>query len=212
MRHINLCQNSPTNWADGPAPMSTDAPFELKVKTTSEKSTVLTTSLLGDWHKGADFDYPVQFVQAFKDLILNIVWCYLADTSWVPSGLIKTAINFLPAINAPIQGVAMVLVEALFAEQQTSRDQFSLLIGHSLTNPYKTLRINPNAWASRMTRLNAIASAKKSVIICQQRFNLQPVSYGNWDHKKRINGFFNMSGAQAWDGYTWPYGRQHPLL
>ena len=115
--------------------MSTDKPYEFNMKTAKDKYKVLTTSQLGDWHgKMVDLDYPVQVIQAFKDLILNPVWSFFANDSLIPMGSVK---DQLKKFEVPVQGIAVVLVNALFAEQQVSRDHFSKLINHTLANPYK---------------------------------------------------------------------------
>lgn len=158
-----------------------------------------------------DFDYPIQVVQALKDLVMNVVWQSFNSKSWVKSQVkswtkSEKLANFTQ--NNAIQGVAVLLVDDLFTEQQVSRDHLSKAIGSTLSNPYKTLRVNPTAWASRMTRLNAIANAQKSVVICQHRITLPPLG-GNAKIKyvENINKHLALGDDRKWDGYAWPYGK-----
>lgn len=153
----------------------------------------------------ADLRYPVQIVQLLKDLILNIAWSRLSKVDETADDQTKKLFKMLP-----IQGIAMILVNALFAEKHDSRDQLLQAIGRPLINPYKDLQINPNAWASRMTRLNAIANATESVVICQQRIVLNP----NDDQQKAyelMNDTMLLKGEQRWDGMAWPYGMRNSI-
>lgn len=179
------------------APMS---PFE---PNSTGKYKVLTTSLLGDWHGQAKkLDYPVQIVQALKDVACNLIW---QKTEKIPQ------LQDSSTVNLVIQGLSVVLVDGMFSEDNRTRDNFSKLIGHPLSNPYETLRINPTAWASRLVRLNMIAASQKSLIMCQQRLTLWPVL--STTQIESFNQKFGLTDADSrWDGILWPYGKHDFLL
>ncbi|KAF2670233.1 hypothetical protein BT63DRAFT_478411 [Microthyrium microscopicum] len=193
---INLNQDKP-QWLE-PRP---DVPMsDFKLKTTDGKFKILTTSQIGDWHKpDASFDYPVQAIQAVKDLLSNIVWQYLSTDSWIKDPQWKQG---LTVIGVPVQGVAAILIDALFTEQQNAREHLGTAIGVTLPNPYTRFNVNPTAWASRMTRLNAIANAKKSVVLCQHRLILWDQT-GLQKEKDRINEF--LGEERKWSGNLWPF-------
>jgi hypothetical protein len=176
-----------------------------KSKTPDGKYKILTTAQLGDWHtREENFDDPVHAMQAFKDHLLNIIWQYLYSDDYL-----KSATDTVKGVSSllPIQGIVTILIEALFIENQDSRAHLSKALGKPLADPYKFLNINPTAWASRMTRLSAIANAKKSVIICQQRLILWPVKTKYDLFEKISERLTELDKKSTWDGRMWPFGK-----
>ena len=159
---------------------------------------VLTVSKLGDWTGDmASIKYPVQFVDALRDVSLNVAW-EVFDISW-DSVVSKEK---LVAVRAGAFG--MVLDNLDDAKMKT------YLNNHNI-------HITPAAWASRTARCTAIGNAQKSVHICSELF--ATFIGGKKGAAGRYNDFVdkeigrNLPEGHKWDGRMWPFGRYpNPLI
>jgi hypothetical protein len=166
------------NWAS-----KTSAPIAKFEPTGTGKYPVLTVGRLGDWHGSmAQIPFPVQVVDAIRDVAVNVLWNSLPDSE---------------------KGAKMVKIDHALREDLNA-------LGISL-DAFQTLQINPVAWASRLARRVAIEYAEKSVYISQQMIvDTLQIGDGKTQYDeavKKINA--KVAGANQayvpWDGAIWPY-------
>ena len=132
-----------------------------------------------------DIKYPVQFVDAVRDMLLNIVW---------QAGIGTSASSEKALGDLMIKAVNML------------RDDGSFISDYV----YSILGINPAAWATRYARTKAIATATQSVYIGQQTIvNYLQVGNGAFDGVvQSINTSLGLKDApRKWNGYIWPFGK-----
>ena len=69
------------------------------------------------------------------------------------------------------------------------------------------MKINPTAWASRYTKIWAIAYAQESVVICQQLLvgTLQADEDEYQKLVEKVNTGLGLTTEQRWDGHIWPF-------
>jgi hypothetical protein len=155
---------------------------------TAKKLETLSVARLGDWHGDMNnIKYPVQAIDAIRDIILNLAWENLNPTGEGPDGL-----KF------------MALAGYLNDDSLTT------------TQDFQELGINPTAWASRYARTQAIAYANDSVVLCQQTL-VQCLSIGKGPYDDIVrnankgigaldeNGVV-VPGRHPWSGAVWAFG------
>lgn len=143
---------------------------------------------MGNWLgiKNEGINYPMLIIDAVRDVLLNILW--QSHAKWSDDGL-------------SLMRFGLHIFEA------------NKLLGDDVLNStlFQAYGINPTAWAGRYTRTWAIASAKHSVIICQQMLG-QTLQKGEADYDKlvaKVNDKIEAKGdpKMAWDGTIWPIGK-----
>jgi len=156
---------------------------------------VLTVSKLGDWTgEMASIKYPVQFVDALRDVSLNVAW-EVFDISW-------------DSVVSKKNGVAL------------KAGAFGMVLDNLNDTKMKTylnahhIHITPAAWASRIARCTAIGNAQKSVHICSELF---ATFIGGNKEKEGADGRYNLfvddeinhnlPAGHKWNGRIWPFGR-----
>lgn len=192
---------------------------------------VLTVSRIGDWHgKMRDVQYPIGVVDALRDVLLNgvflkygsdgprlqgaiaiLTYAIMTEDGEALRHLTKAAENYK-------RGVPGLVADAISGIADTVASWFKSATRPAVTpttkgsfNPYQSLNVNPNAWASRFARVCAIANAKQNVILCQQRIACPP--YGGENVTNRLNTTMRLEEPNLWDGYLWPFGKIiFPLL
>jgi hypothetical protein len=160
-------------------------------KDTKGKYQVLSVARLGDWYGGMrKIRYPVQALDAVRDMILNLAWVQFNIT--VPMD--KNAIAF------------MELEETLSDDNLIKRGFF------------QDLGVNPMAWASRYARNQAIQWANHSVVLDQQALVQGLAAHSGSgtfeDFVKEANVHIGsldkdrhpVPGRKQWDGFVWPFG------
>ena len=143
---------------------------------------VLTVGRLGDWHGDMKaIQYPVQVVDAIRDVILNLAWQY-----YNPHAFEEYSEKFL------------LLAGAL------SDDKIAPLLFHELG-------INPTAWASRYARIQAITAASKNIVICQQMLvcclQNDTKEWMTFANEKSAQIKAKGGLGEPWDGALWPIGK-----
>lgn len=160
-------------------------------KNTKGKYQVLSVARLGDWYGDMKkIRYPVQALDAVRDMILNLAWARF-DIS-TPGG--PNAIAF------------MELEETLSDDNLIKRGFF------------QDLGVNPMAWASRYARNQAIQYANHSVVLDQQALVQALAAHSGSNSFKdfvkdgniRIGSLDKdgkpVPGKNQWDGFVWPFG------
>lgn len=113
-------------------------PFAFTIK-------VLTISKLGDWYRPMkNVDYPIQIIDALRDIVMNLCWQWSADQFYLLEKPWDMRGSLIWAMNKVLSD------ESLYGFV------------------FKDSKIKPLAWASRTAKTHAIANAKSSVIISQQ--------------------------------------------
>jgi hypothetical protein len=129
--------------------------------------------------------YPIQAIDALRDLALNVVH-YVIGTKLGASS--KT-------ILSPHQ-IAFNLVTAAVQNK-------------ALTASFQTAKVTPAAWATRTMRCKAIAEAKEKVYIDAEIIGCF-LQNGNteWETMRgKINTtYLQLAEKDNWDGILWPYG------
>ena len=126
--------------------------------------------------------YPVQFIDAVRDMLLNIVWQSSAG------GQFERAFGDLM-----IKWVHALSDSGDFAKSSI----------------FRTLGINPAAWATRYARTATVARATHSVHIGQQTIvNYLQVGNSSYDGVvAQINENLSLTKEpNKWNGYIWPFG------
>ena len=175
--------------------------FSYSIKDDPNAIKVLTTSKLGDWYGPMkNIDYPIQMIDALRDVVLNLAWQWSADQL------------ALTIIEKPVD-LRGLLIWTL--NKALSDDSLYALV-------LKENKINSLAWASRTAKIHAISNAKHSVIISQQMLVDSLPMDDNDDYRKLINGDKpkNKIGLneqygfkkEPWDGFIWPFGKAIKIL
>ena len=184
-------------------------------KSDQAKIPVLTVAKLGDWTgtMKTHVRFPVQFIDALRDIVRNVFW------------------NILQSLDSKLFGVTLKALAYNTVAQQLSNK--AMLGKNGLAS--QNVNISPAAWASRVARCHAIATAKTSVRICTELFATflmeqhetqvtGPVATqgaGNDPNKKSeddpkdaykeilatINK--NLDPKSQWNGRIWPFGMYH---
>ncbi|OAL38908.1 hypothetical protein AYO20_01659 [Fonsecaea nubica] len=205
-RSANLSE--PPKWTEAVAPRLPT--FAKDIRYGNKK--VLTVSRIGDWHgKMKGVAYPIGIVDALRDALLNGVYLYfhnggprqqgamtiltyaiLTEDGEALRRLTEAATN----IKRGVGGAVLDWFASLTRPEPSLEKQGSF-------NPYQTLNVNPNAWASRFARVCAIANAKESVILCQHRLACPP--YAGEKVTNLLNEKWRLQDPNKWDGYLWPF-------
>lgn len=179
--------SKPPAWAhQGTIPDS----LAFKKRVTEKKFETLTVARLGDW-SGAmqSIRYPVQVIDAIRDIILNVAWQYFQPTGEGFHFVQDKA--FMALAGYPFNGY--------LSDDYLSSDDMKYFQG---------LGINPMAWASRSARTQVITSATRSVVICQQML-VDWLQNDDRQYKvvvKKLNNDY-LTGDKAWTGSIWPFGK-----
>ena len=136
--------------------------------------------------------YPVQVIDALRDVVLNVAWQYLLPTG----GFFDFVANksFMELAGFPFDGY--------FSDDYLSSDDVKYFQG---------VGINPLAWATRSARTQVITSANHSVVICQQML-VDWLQNDNGQYNslvKNLNENY-LTGKHAWTGSVWPFGKSAP--
>ena len=160
--------------------------FQKRVTDTQKKFNALTVARLGDWYGGMKpIRYPVQAIDAVRDIILNLAWQY-----------------FNPTGN-PLWDHKFIALAGLLSDDVLTAGQY-----------FEGLGINPTAWASRYARTQAIRCANHSIVICQQMLvdylqnrdeTYQTLVVGEANKKLSAHGV-----KELWSGSIWPFGESLP--
>jgi hypothetical protein len=178
---INL--NTPVNnlangWATEQVPLAKSQGFDQP----ASGKPVLTTSKLGDWHgEMLKIDYPIQVIDCFRDIYMNVTWHMGARLTEHDQG--SNVCNLLSWI----------------------RDDTELFGGGM-----RKIGINSNAWASRVARNAAIENSQSSIYISQQMLvdYLQKDVKEFRVLRDQINAATGLTAQKLdWDGWIWPYGK-----
>ena len=152
---------------------------------------VLSIAKLGDWHgKMTPIRFPVQMIDALRDLAMNTVW-HIAH-------------------HLTDKAVSDKAVKALSIFMGQLKDT-------SLLDTFSKMDIHPAAWASRHVRVEAITRATKSVKMSVEHFAYSDLQgKTEWDAivtdtNARVASLNKIDPNQLpdnlkWDGILWPYG------
>ena len=173
--------SKPPAWAhEGAVPDS----LAFAKRITEKKFETLTVARLGDWSGAMQpIRYPVQVIDAFRDIVLNVAWQSLQPTG---------GFLFMELAGYPFNGY--------LSDDYLSSDKVKYFQG---------LGINPTAWASRSARTQVINSATRSVVICQQML-VDWLQNDNDQYNsvvRSINRKLHLTGNSAWTGSIWPFGK-----
>jgi hypothetical protein len=103
-----------------------------------------------------EIPYPVQIIDAIRDVALNVLW-HIVPTDKPTS---------VPLVEWIMRDDSDFAVFAdLAATKVTDEKAAKLRAIPSITKVFKTVEVNPVAWASRYTRKFAIENATKSVYL-----------------------------------------------
>ena len=146
---------------------------------------VLTVAKLGDWTGSMEkLEYPVQIIDAVRDVALNILF----RLYWTTIGRVAISLFDLQTLPA--------------------------LSDQKMMASYRKAGVTPTAWASRIARCQAIAHAKQTVYIDAENFGtFLHVNKPEFKDKllPKINKAVGLTGESAWDGVIWPYGKHSSL-
>ena len=179
-RKANL--SKPPSWEHGGTIPNS---LGFKKRITEKKFETLTVARLGDWFGGMQpIRYPVQVIDAMRDVILNAAWQHAQQM-----GLYRP---FLSLAGFPFDGY--------LSDDYLSSNEVQY---------FQELGISPLAWASRSARTKVITSATHSVVICQQMLVewLQNSDKNYQAVVKGINDKLKLSVDNAWHGSIWPFGK-----
>jgi hypothetical protein len=154
----------------------------------SASKLVLTVAKLGDWYGDMDeLEYPVQIIDAVRDLILNVTYHVIMAKAGSLGPMI---------INGNFE---MTLMPAISDK--------------SMLTSFQAAKVAPTAWASRIARCEAIAGAQSSVIIDAESIAcFLHLRESDWKDQgepylKYINEQLGLNASNGWEGVTWPYGK-----
>lgn len=154
----------------------------------------MTIARLGDWSGGMQsIRYPVQVIDALRDVVLNVAWQFIQPTG----GFSLSDNAFMLLAGYPFNGY--------LSDDYLSKDGVQYFQG---------LGINPTAWATRSARTQAITSATRSVVICQQMLVdwLQNDDRQYQGVVKGLNKDLQLAGEREWTGSIWPFGKVRSCL
>lgn len=134
-------------------------------------------------------EYPIQILDAIRDIILNLIWKLL----WAKGGSSETIRTFY-----------MTFFKTIVQPQVTDQ---------KLLKSFQKAGIVPTAWASRIARVKAIASAQKNVIIDAESIAcFLHTKEDDWEKQgasviDTLNAQAGLSDKDKWDGVIWPFGQ-----
>jgi hypothetical protein len=160
-------------------------------KDTKGKYQVLSVARLGDWYGGMrKIRYPVQALDAVRDMILNLAW-----------------VRFDITVPGSPNAIAFMELEETLSDDNLIKRGF-----------FQDLGVNPMAWASRYARNQAIQWANHSVVLDQQAMVQGLAAHSGSktfddfveDANARIGSLDEarnpIPGKIQWDGFVWPFG------
>jgi hypothetical protein len=226
---FHQCANlgEPPKWTKEGAPSSPLFPSNVQY---GDKK-VLTVSRIGDWHgKMKDVEYPVGIVDGLRDVLLNgvylkfgsdgpqfqgamviLMYAIMTEDGEALRHLTEAAKNYKRGVTGLVVDTLSGLADTISGLFHSTSRPAAVSTTKGSFSPYHSLDVNPNAWASRFARVCAIANAKESVILCQQRIACPP--YGGKDATKMLNTNMHLTAPNLWDGFLWPFGKiMFPLL
>ncbi|KAH7396924.1 hypothetical protein DE146DRAFT_736951 [Phaeosphaeria sp. MPI-PUGE-AT-0046c] len=214
LRSCTLSSNSP-NWTDGvQAPLA-----DFKPSNTGQYP-VLTVGRLGDWHGTmAKVPFPVQVIDAIRDVALNVFWHIKPDNE---QGKTIAMMDYALRDDSTIAAYASTANIAIKVSNIFSTQKTLPFIVPDINEIFTDLQINPVAWASRYARKYVIERAEKRVCISQQMLvdllqiddaSFKKAVFGvhDQDHPKDDKAGLNdrlkpiTKGSTPWDGAIWPY-------
>ncbi|KAK3312950.1 hypothetical protein B0H66DRAFT_631840 [Apodospora peruviana] len=142
---------------------------------------VLTVAKLGDWvGKMGELEYPVQIIDAVRDIALNLLLVILDE----------------PKVTSQSSWVFYTLTNRL-----SDHDS-------KVKNTLGELGITPAVWASRYARVNSISKAQKTVHMSVEFFATW-VARENSDKFRKTVDSINaelkpVANGRVWDGIMWP--------
>jgi hypothetical protein len=177
-----------------------------------------------------DVEYPVGIIDGLRDVLLNgvylnfgsegpqfqgamviLMYAIMTEDGEALRHLTEAAKNYKRGVGGYIKDVASDIANTISSWFYSPSRPAAVSTTKGSFSPYHSLNVNPNAWASRFARVCAIANAKESVILCQQRIACPP--YGGVDSKTLLNTYMHLTEPNLWDGYLWPFGKTiFPLL
>jgi hypothetical protein len=166
---------------------------------TERKFETLTVARLGDWFGAMQpIRYPVQVIDAMRDVILNVAWQYFQPH--MPVSLLDTGQHLW---NMAFMELAGYPFNGYLSDDYLSQAKIQY---------FQRLGINPTAWATRSARTQVITSATRTVVICQQMLVdwLQNSDTQYQAVVKRLNDDVSLAGEKAWTGSVWPFGTCPP--
>lgn len=154
LRSCNLSAAAP-NWSDAVA-----APPASFTPSKSGQYPVLTVGRLGDWHGTmAKVPFPVQVVDAIRDVALNEVW-HISPKDQQGKTIAKMDFALRDDSTAASMAKLANMINSL-----TKNSAKPPIVVPDINEIFKALQVNPVAWASRFTRKYVIESAEKRVCI-----------------------------------------------
>lgn len=210
-----LDKNFPEAWTVRHDKITVTVPMFMTSKTTSDppkptsvqaaaaknqgNTPVLTVAKLGDWYgEMTHIRYPVQMVDALRDVAVNALW-HLTHQVATETDVIDT-----------LKRAAVMKSLSNFVESVKDT---------KLRDTLGKMKIHPAAWASRLVRVGAIASAQKCV-----RMSVEHLVYCDLVGQKKWQevmasvdgmtaGILKVEDAKSldlkhkWNGWLWPYGK-----
>jgi hypothetical protein len=173
-RHASASSEGGPNWDSGEkAPL-----FDRKPAAKTGKP-VLTVNKLGDWvgPKG-NIEYPIQALDAMRDLILNLAWHLLRIHA---SGFLWA---FQPMILATVSDERML---PSFRNAGVTPTAWASRIVR-----YKAIE----------AAQNNVYIDTDTIACCLHQENEEWIQW-----RQAINGIIGLEGLDAWDGVLWPYGK-----
>lgn len=162
--------------------------FDRKPSANTGKA-VFTVNKLGDWTGKMDkLEYPIQIIDAIRDLILNILFRKV----WTSTYLTRSM-----ALGRYWSKMVPALADA------------------RLLSKFHDAGVTPAAWASRITRCKAVSSAKSTVYIdaatiacalhLDDPYPKDPKKQNRFIHEvlPTVNEKGQMDGKDGWDGVLW---------
>jgi hypothetical protein len=140
---------------------------------------LLSVAKLGDWSGPMqNIEYPIQLIDAIRDIIRNVGWRLL----WTQNGKFS-----------------ITAFKGFFMDP---------LADKTLLPSFQKAKITPTAWASRIARTAAIQKAQEVVYIDIQTIaGYEQFAHRQWtEERDKINKALKLEGKTAWNGVLWPYG------
>jgi len=183
--------------------------------------TVLTVAKLGDWHgEMTNIRYPVQMIDALRDLAVNVVWHLTHQIGGAGDGPVEkakeTEHGFFDTLwdlagRLKDTGIRTAAIKSLWDFVESVKDT-------AVLDTLGEMQIQPAAWASRHVRVEAIAAAKSTVRMSVEHLVYYDlVKQDEW--QKVMTEVNNMTAGihkvkpesldekSKWNGWLWPYGK-----
>jgi hypothetical protein len=157
LRSCTLAADSPI-WSDG-----VQAPLADFKPSNAGQYPVLTVGRLGDWHGTmAKVPFPVQVVDAIRDVALNVFWHILPDKE---QGKTLAKMDYALRDDNDAASLASIANALTMLRNTFSTKEEKPVIVPDINELFTDLQINPVAWASRYARKYVIERAERRVCI-----------------------------------------------